>query len=71
MTTYQKPSEPLNPELLHKIVVMLDDVAKRAGKRWATVKLIDNAALVYNFLSQEEQVDDEKIERTLKLVVTR
>ncbi|MBK5145960.1 helix-turn-helix transcriptional regulator [Budviciaceae bacterium BWR-B9] len=60
---------PLNKELLHRIAVMLESAAKQAGKRWTMVQMIDTTALVYNFLIQEEIINDEKIERTLKLVV--
>ncbi|WP_140921061.1 helix-turn-helix domain-containing protein [Limnobaculum xujianqingii] len=68
-----KPVTPelLDTELLHRIAAMLDNAAKQAGKRWTIVQLVDAVALVYNFLIQEENVNDEKIERTLRLVVNR
>jgi|TARA_A100001518_G_scaffold309_1_gene276 transcriptional regulator with XRE-family HTH domain len=58
---------------LVRIVERLDAIATEAGKRLPATKLIEIAADVYNYLQQEEEgaQDDEKLNRTLKLVVNR
>lgn len=57
---------------LVRIVKRLDAIATEAGKRLPATKLVEIAADVYNYLQQEEgDQDDEKLNRTLKLVVNR
>lgn len=61
----------INEVLMRRIVVMLTKMAKAAGKRWQSEQLMLAAVDVYKFLAKEENVDDNKLERTLKLVVNR
>lgn len=58
---------------MEKIVEMLDDAAKQAGRRWPAKRLIRVAVEIYNFLQDEQDsdIDEQKIERVLKLVVNR
>lgn len=64
---------PIDVAQLVRIVERLDAIATEAGKRLPATKLIEIAADVYNYLQQEEEgaQDDEKLNRTLKLVVNR
>lgn len=65
-------SSPIDVEQLMRIVERLDAIATEAGKRLPATKLVEIAADVYNYLQQEEgDQDDEKLNRTLKLVVNR
>lgn len=57
--------------LMRRIVTMLAKTAKDAGRRWESERLMLAAVDVYKFLIKEEAVDDEKLERVLKLVVNR
>ena len=65
--------EPIDVAQLVRIVERLDAIATEAGKRLPATKLIEIAADVYNYLQQEEEgaQDDEKLNRTVKLVVNR
>ncbi|WP_087515519.1 hypothetical protein [Pseudomonas sp. M30-35] len=57
--------------MMRRIVTMLAKTAKAAGKRWQSEQLMLAAVDVYKFLAKEDSVDDDKLERTLKLVVNR
>jgi len=65
-------SAPIDVAQLVRIAERLDATAKEAGKRLPLKTLVEIAADVYNYFQQEEGVqDDEKLNRTLKLVVNR
>lgn len=65
-------SSPIDVEQLMRIVERLDAIATDAGKRLPAAMLVEIAADVYNYFQQEEGLeDDEKLNRTLKLVVNR
>ncbi|WP_448680556.1 helix-turn-helix domain-containing protein [Pseudomonas nicosulfuronedens] len=61
----------VDPERLALIAEMLEGVAKKAGRRWPTKRLIAVAAEVYNTLDQDRELDEPQVERILKLVVNR
>jgi len=61
----------LDEELMRRIVTMLTKTAMAAGRRWDGERLMLAAVDVYKFLVKEPPVDDEKLERVLKLVVDR
>lgn len=63
--------EEIDAERFTRIVEMLEGMAKKAGRRWPTKRLISVAAEVYNTLGQERELDEPKVERILKLVVNR
>lgn len=58
-------------ELMVRIVEQLERIAEDAGKRWPAGQLIATAVEVYNFLLEEDTVDDDKLDRVLRLVVNR
>jgi len=64
------PTE-IDEALMRRIVTMLAKTAKAAGRRWESERLMLAAVDVYKFLAQEDKVDDDKLERVLKLVVNR
>lgn len=56
------------------IAERLEAMVQRTGRLWPTGQLVAMAAEVYNFLREEEgegEVDDAKLERVLRLVVSR
>ncbi|WP_312679851.1 helix-turn-helix domain-containing protein [Stutzerimonas nitrititolerans] len=61
----------IDEELMRRIVTMLTKAAKDAGRRWESKRLMLAAVDVYKFLAKEETVDDDKIERVLRLVVNQ
>jgi|GEM_PF-1364119 len=61
----------IDEELMRRIVTMLTKAAKDAGRRWESERLMLAAVDVYKFLAKEETVDDDKLQRVLKLVVNR
>jgi transcriptional regulator with XRE-family HTH domain len=55
-----------------RIVEALEDVASRKGKKWPARLLLKKAVEVYNFLEEESgDVDDNKMERVMRLVVNQ
>ncbi|WP_312466980.1 helix-turn-helix domain-containing protein [Stutzerimonas nitrititolerans] len=61
----------IDEELMRRIVTMLAKSAKDAGRRWDSERLMLAAVDVYKFLTKEPMVDDDKLERVLKLVINR
>jgi len=61
----------IDEELMRRIVTMLAKSAKDAGRRWDSERLMLAAVDVYKFLAKEPMVDDDKLERVLKLVINR
>jgi len=57
--------------LMRRIMAMLVKTARAAGRRWESERLMLAAVDVYKFLAKENEVDDDKLERVLKLVVNR
>ncbi|MEL4887851.1 helix-turn-helix domain-containing protein [Pectobacterium betavasculorum] len=64
----QKNSE-IDEELLGKIVRKLESLAQQANRRWTSGELVLQSSKIYNFLIKESAVDDDRIDRVLKLVV--
>lgn len=65
-------SGSVDVEQLVRIADRLDAIAQAAGKRLPVAKLVEIAADVYNYFQHEEGIEDEeKLNRTLKLVVSR
>lgn len=65
-------SGSVDVEQLVRIADRLDVIAQAAGKRLPVAKLVEIAADVYNYFQHEEGIEDEeKLNRTLKLVVSR
>jgi len=62
---------PIDGEKLGRIIEMLEAAAKQAGRRWPAKKLAEVAAEIYNALGQEQQFDQPRVERILKLVINR
>lgn len=68
------PGTPVDTALMAQIAERLEAMVQRAGRRWPTGQLVTMTAEVYNFLREEEsgtEVDDAKLERVLRLVVSR
>lgn len=61
----------IDAERLARIVELLEGFAAQAGKRWPAKRLVVLAAEVYNVLADEPALDEPKVERILKLVVSR
>ncbi|WP_212715305.1 helix-turn-helix transcriptional regulator [Halomonas sp. 15WGF] len=62
----------IDVDQLVRIAKRLDAITKEAGKRMPTSQLVEIAADIYNYFQHEEGVeDDEKLARTLKLVINR
>lgn len=61
----------IDAERLARIVELLERFAAQAGKRWPAKRLVVLAAEVYNVLADEPALDEPKVERILKLVVSR
>lgn len=70
VTNEPGPTE-IDEVLMRRIVTMLAKTAKAAGRRWESERLMLAAVDVYKFLAKENEVDDDKLERVLKLVVNR
>lgn len=68
---HRSSMSPVDADRMIQIVERLEMIAKQAGKRWPSRQLVGAAVEVYNFLLEEEAVDDAKLERVLKLVVSR
>lgn len=62
---------PIDGEKLGRIIEMLETAAKQAGRRWPSKKLAEVAAEIYNALGHEQQFDQPRVERILKLVINR
>ncbi|PNG40971.1 hypothetical protein A1354_12425 [Pseudomonas asplenii] len=62
---------PIDGEKLGRIIEMLEAAAKQAGRRWPSKKLAEVAAEIYNALGHEQQFDQPRVERILKLVINR
>ncbi|WP_122300423.1 helix-turn-helix transcriptional regulator [Pseudomonas syringae] len=67
------PVKPVEIDLarLARIIDMLEDLAKRAKRRWPARDLAVIAAEVYNVLVEDEELDEVHVGRILKLVVNR
>ncbi len=63
------PAGALDAELLAKIVLKLEVLAKDAGRRWTSAELVLQSAKIYNFLIKEPAVDNDRIDSVLKLVI--
>lgn len=61
----------IDEDLMRRIVTMLAKTAKASGRRWDNERLMHASVDVYKFLEKEEKVDDDKLERVLKLIVNR
>ncbi|WP_167372028.1 helix-turn-helix domain-containing protein [Lonsdalea iberica] len=61
----------LDAELLAKIVLKLEMLAKQAGRRWTSAELVLQSAKIYNFLIKEPAIDNDRIDSVLKLVINR
>lgn len=61
----------IDAERLSRIVKMLESFARQAGRRWPVERLVSVASEVYNVLLDEPALDEPKVERILKLVVSR
>ena len=61
----------IDAERLARIVDLLEAYASQAGRRWPAKRLVVVAAEVYNVLAGEPALDEPKVERILKLVVSR
>lgn len=64
-------SPGIDEDLMRRIVTMLAQAAKDAGRRWNSEHLMKASVDVYKFLAKEEQVDDDKLAGTIRLVVNR
>jgi transcriptional regulator with XRE-family HTH domain len=62
---------PIDGDKLGRIIEMLETAAKQAGRRWPSKKLAEVAAEIYNALGHEQQFDEPRVERILKLVINR
>ncbi|WP_288843230.1 helix-turn-helix domain-containing protein [uncultured Deefgea sp.] len=63
-------NKEIDQTLLERVLSMLDDIARAAGKRWNENERVACAIRVYNHLVREQEVvTKEKIERVLRLVV--
>ncbi|WP_414705744.1 helix-turn-helix domain-containing protein [Pseudomonas sp.] len=65
------PGSEIDEALMRRIVTMLAKTAKAAGRRWESERLMLAAVDVYKYLAKEQTVDDDKLERVLRLVVNR
>lgn len=61
----------VDAERLAQIAEMLEGLAKQAGRRWPTKRLVAVTAEVYNAIDNGRELDDTQVERILKLVVNR
>lgn len=67
----QRPvTKPIDAERMVEIAQRLEKVATAAGKRWPASQLVAVAVEVYNFFLNEAMEEDQ-VERVLKLVVNR
>ena len=68
-----QPSFPIDADaaLLVRIAEKLEQVAASAGKRWAAGELVKISLEIYGFLKEEENVSDDKVDRVIRLVVSR
>ena len=57
--------------LLARIAGKLEQVAASVGKRWPASELVKISLEIYSFLKEEEDVNDDKIDRVIRLVVNR
>lgn len=62
---------PIDADRLARIVEMLESAARQAGRRWPVKKLIAVAAEVYNALGLDSELEEQQVERILRLVVNR
>lgn len=62
---------PIDASRMVLIVERLESIAQGAGKFWPARQLVSTAVEVYNFLLEEETVDDTRLDRVLHLVVNR
>ncbi len=62
----------IDVDRMARIVEMLEGVASQAGRTWPPRLLLRKAVEVYNFLEEEAgDVDDNKMERVMRLVVNQ
>lgn len=62
----------IDVDRMARIVEMLEGVASQAGRKWPPRLLLRKAVEVYNFLEEESgDVDDNKMERVMRLVVNQ
>lgn len=68
-----QPSLPIDVDaaFLARIAEKLEQVATSAGKRWPVGELVKISLEIYSFLKEEEDVNDDKIDRVIRLVVNR
>lgn len=67
------PSEAIDAALFTRIVDKLDALAISLRKRWPERTKMEQVVKIYNYLAHDAGVvpDDDKIERTLRLVVNQ
>ncbi|MFE8103584.1 helix-turn-helix domain-containing protein [Brenneria goodwinii] len=68
-TSNIRKNSEIDEELLRKIVHKLDSLARQANRRWTSGELVLQSSKIYNFLIKESAVDDDRIDRVLKLIV--
>lgn len=68
-----QPSLPIGVDaaLLIRVAEKLDQVATSAGKRWPAGELVKTSLEIYDFLKEEGDVSDDKVNRVIRLVVSR
>lgn len=65
--------EPIDSSLFFRIADKLEDLATSRRKRWSERTKVEQVVKIYNYLAHDAGVvaDDDKIERTLRLVVNQ
>lgn len=67
------PAQAIDADLFFRIAEKLDSIASTARKRFPERTKMEKVLLIYNYLVDEgnDQADDGRIERTLRLVVNQ
>lgn len=76
LTSTQTPqwrAEPIDPALFFRIADKLEAMAVSLRKRWPERAKAEQVVKIYNYLAHDavEAADEDKIERTLRLVVSQ
>lgn len=64
-------SNGIDEALLSDIADQLEKVASESGRKWPARDLIKNSLEIYYFLKREESVDEDKVERVVRLISNR